>query len=127
LVTGYQSDVSESDIDAADLVLVYYWLQVDRLSHLERVFARVRDRLMIGACSEFELEGAWRKPGLAMLSNLPRAVFANNLTLARRLEAALGRDVFYTPNGVDTSFFRPAAAGPVPPLRVGWAGSLNNQ
>jgi glycosyltransferase involved in cell wall biosynthesis len=128
LVLRYQSDVTESEIDAADLVLVYYWLQIDRLSHLDHVFKRVRDRLMIGACSEYELRGAWRRPGLAMLATLPRAVFANNLKLANQLEAALGRDVFYTPNGVDTSFFRPAAAPPPrTPLCVGWAGSLKNQ
>ena len=128
LVTRYQSEVSEADIDAADLVLVYYWLQIDRLSRLRRVFQRVRDRLMIGACSQYELEGGWRRRGMAMLKALPRAVFANNLALAKQLEAALGRDVFYTPNGVDTSFFRPAAAPPPPaPLRVGWAGSLRNQ
>jgi glycosyltransferase involved in cell wall biosynthesis len=126
LVTRYQSEVSEADIEAADLVLVYYWLQIDQ-SPLKRVFKRVRDRLLLGACSEYELEGKWRKPGLAMLSSLPRAVFANNLKLAKRLEAELGRAVFYTPNGVDTSFFRPAAVPPPSaPMRVGWAGSLNN-
>ena len=54
-------------------------------------------------------------------------MFANNLALARQLEAALGRAVFHTPNGVDTGVFRPAAARPMPPMRVGWAGSLNNQ
>jgi glycosyltransferase involved in cell wall biosynthesis len=129
LVTRYQAEVSEADIDAADLVLVYYWLQVDRLSRrLKRVLKRVRDRLMIGACSEYELDGAWRTPGLAMLARLPRALFANNLKLAQYLEATLGRDVFYTPNGVDTNFFRPAGTPPPPaPLRVGWAGSLKNQ
>jgi glycosyltransferase involved in cell wall biosynthesis len=127
LVTRYQSEVSEADIVSADLVLVYYWLQIDELPHLRRVFECVRDRLMIGVCSEFELEGAWRKPGLAMLSTLPRAVFANSLRLAKQLEAKLGCDVFYTPNGVDTNFFRPAAAPPPRvPLRVGWAGSLTN-
>lgn len=127
MVTRYQSEVSEADIVAADLVLVYYWLQIDELPHLRRAFKRVRDRLMIGACGERELEGAWSKPGLAMLSTLPRAVFANNLTLAKQLEKDLGRDVFYTPNGVDTDFFEPAAAPPPPaPLRVGWAGSLKN-
>lgn len=127
LVTRYQSEVSEADIVAADLVLAYYWLQIDGLSHLRRVFERVRDRLVIGACSERELEGAWRRPGLAMLSTLPRAVFANNLRLAKQLETDLGRDVFYTPNGVDTNFFQPVAAPPPPaPLRVGWAGSLKN-
>ena len=128
LVTRYQSEVSEGDIHAADLVLVYYWLQIRQMSRLKRGFERVRDRLMIGACSEYELEGRWRRPGLAMLSSLPRAVFANNLKLAKQLEEALGRRVFYTPNGVDTSFFRPAAAPPPPaPVRVGWAGSLKNQ
>jgi glycosyltransferase involved in cell wall biosynthesis len=127
LVMRYQSDVSEADIVAADLVLVYYWLQIDQLSRLRGAFDRVRDRLMIGACSEYELEGAWRAPGLAILSTLPRAVFANNLKLAHGLEKALGRNVFYTPNGVDTSFFRPATARPpASPLRVGWAGSLTN-
>jgi glycosyltransferase involved in cell wall biosynthesis len=128
LMMRYQSEVSEADILAADLVLVYYWLQIDRLSHLTRVLERVRDRLMLGACSEYELQGAWRGPGLATLSTLPRAVFANNLRLAKQLEATLGREVFYTPNGVDTSFFQPAAA-PLPPLplRAGWAGSLQNQ
>lgn len=127
LVTRYQAEVSEADIEAADLVLVYYWLQIDGLSRLERAFKRVRDRLMLGACSEYELQGRWRKPGLAMLSTLPQAVFANNLKLAKQLEEELQREVFYTPNGVDTSFFRPAAFPPSAPLRVGWAGSLKNQ
>lgn len=130
LVTRYMADVSERDLDEADLVLVHYWLQIDRLGRrFRRVFERVRDRLMLGACSEYELEGRWRRPGLRMLSTLPRAVFAINLKLAKSLEAELERDVFYTPNGVDTSFFRPAAAlpPPPPPLRVGWAGSLKNQ
>ena len=127
LVTRYQAEVSAADILAADLVLVYYWLQIDELPRLARVFESVRDRLMLGACSEYELEGAWRKPGLAMLATLPRAVFANNLTLAKRLETEIEREVFYTPNGVDTSFFAPAAEPPPSvPLRVGWAGSLKN-
>ena len=127
LVMRYQSEVNEADLLGADLVLVYYWLQIDHLVRLGPVFEQVKDRLMVGACSAYELEGVWRAPGLSLLSRLPRAVFANNLALARQLEAALGRRVFYTPNGVDTSVFRPAAAGHSPPLRVGWAGSLSNQ
>lgn len=128
LVTRYQSEVSETDIDAADLVLVYYWLQLERMPHLRRAFERVRERLMIGACSEYELQGGWRKRGLATLSRLPQAVFANNLKLTQELAATLGRYVFYTPNGVHTSFFHPTAAPPpAAPLRVGWAGSLTNQ
>lgn len=127
LVTRYRSEVSEADIDSADLVLVYYWLTIDQLPHLKRAFIRARDRLMIGVCGERELEDAWRRPGLRMLSKLPRAVFANSLKLAKQLEAKLTREIFYTPNGVDTNFFRPALeSAPSTPLRVGWAGSLTN-
>jgi glycosyltransferase involved in cell wall biosynthesis len=128
LVTRFRSEVSDTDIDEAHLVLVYYWLVIDQLSRLKRAFNRARDRLMLGVCSEYELEGTWRRPGLRMLSTLPRAIFANNLRLRKQLEATLGREVFYTPNGVDTGFFRPALAPPpAGPLRVGWAGSLTNQ
>ncbi|HEX2836280.1 MAG TPA: glycosyltransferase family 4 protein [Thermoanaerobaculia bacterium] len=128
LVTRYQSDVSEADIDAADLVLVYYWLQIDQLSRLKRAFTRARARLMLGVCSEYELERRWRRPGMKMLSQLPRAIFANNLELATNLASELRREVFYTPNGVDTNFFRPAHTPRIsPPLRAGWAGSLKNQ
>ena len=127
LITRYQSEVTAEDLEAADLVLVYYWLQIDQLPHLASALERVRDRLLLGVCSEYELEGHWRAPGLAMLSTLPRAVFANNLKLVERLRSELGRDVFYTPNGVDTGFFRPAEIPPPPnPLRVGWAGSVMN-
>jgi glycosyltransferase involved in cell wall biosynthesis len=127
LVTRYHSEVTEADIDSADIVLVYYWLQIGDLSHLSRAFERVRDRLVLGVCSEYELAGAWRKPGLAMLSTLPAAVFANNLKLAEELRVALKREVFYTPNGVDTNFFQPAAIPPPSvPMHVGWAGSLEN-
>lgn len=126
LVTRYQSEVSETDIESADLVLVYFWLQIEQMPHLARALRRASARLMLGACSEYELEGAWRKPGLAMLSKLPRAVFANNRRLATQLEAALGRQVFYTPNGVDTQFFQPATPPRDGTFRVGWAGSLKN-
>ena len=50
--------------------------------------------------------------------------------LLAELGPLLGQPVHYTPNGVDTEFFRPAVPpGPPPPvrpLRVGWAGSLTN-
>ena len=45
----------------------------------------------------------------------------------RRVEPEIGRPVLYTPNGVDTDFFRPPAARHSSgSLRVGWAGSLTN-
>lgn len=126
LLTRYQSEVTAEEIEAADLVLVYYWIQIEELSHLAAVFERVRDRLLLGVCSEFELDGRRRGAGLAMLATVPRAVFAVNLVLAKRLASLLRRDVFYTPNGVDTEFFQPAVPPSSSPLRVGWAGSLMN-
>lgn len=128
LVTRYQREVTAAEIERADLILVYYWLQIDQSRHLKRAFEGVRERLLLGVCSEYELEGRWRRPALAMLEKLPKAVFANNLKLSKELTTTLARKVFYTPNGVDTAFFQPAASPRIwPPLRVGWAGSLKNQ
>ena len=127
----YQAEVSADDLERADCVLFYYWLQIERLGHLREVLARLRDRLLVGICSHFELAGAWREPGLAMLEELARAVFVNNRLLLKEFGPQLRRPVYYTPNGVDTEFFRPLTATctppPLRPLRVGWAGSLTNQ
>lgn len=123
----YQAELTAEAVDSADLVLLYYWLQVDRAPVGIDVFERNRSRLLIGICSHFELEGEMRDPGLARLAELPKAVFANNLGLIERFEAALGRRLVYTPNGVDTEFFHPGPGrAPGLPLRVGWAGSLTN-
>ncbi|HEV2855787.1 MAG TPA: glycosyltransferase family 4 protein [Thermoanaerobaculia bacterium] len=131
IVKRYQDEVSADDFGNADCVLLYYWLQVERLSHLREEVRSLRGRLVIGICSHFELDGAWRAPGLATLEELASAVFMNNRLLFEEFGPQLGRPVYYTPNGVDTEFFRPAAAvrPPEPPrsLRVGWAGSLKNQ
>lgn len=131
IVKRSQADVTVEDIEGADCVLLYYWLQVERLgASLQDAIVRARDRLVIGICGEVELAGAWREPGLALLSTLPRAVFVNNEQLRREVAALLDRPVFYTPNGVDTAFFRPAAeaaaGSPRGRLRIGWAGSLTN-
>ncbi len=124
----YQAEVTADDLERADCVLLYYWLQAERLIHLQEALQRVRDRLVIGICSHYELDGAWRAPGLATLEELPRAVFANSRLLLEEVRPLLTRPVYYTPNGVDTRFFRPTKApkAPVRSLRVGWAGSLAN-
>jgi glycosyltransferase involved in cell wall biosynthesis len=125
----HHHDLAGDDIGRADVVLLFYWQQVERLGDLGSKVRDARDRLLIGASSPWELEGPWRDQGTATLSRLARAVFANNLALARGLRAALGRPVFYTPNGVDTSFFRPGRRRREERGRlvVGWAGSLANQ
>ena len=130
IVKRYQSEVTAADIESADCVLIYFWLQIQELGHVIEVLRKRRDRLVLGVCSHYELEGAWRSPGLATLAELPRAVFVNNRQLLEELGPLLSQPLYYTPNGVDTEFFRPAVPPGPPPrkrsLRVGWAGSLTN-
>lgn len=126
IVKRYQSEVSAADLESADCVLIYFWLQVQELGHVKEVLLKRRDRLVMGICSHYELEGAWRSPGLATLAELARAVFVNNRLLLEEFGPLFSQPVHYTPNGVDTEFFRPAEPAPSPVLRVGWAGSLTN-
>jgi glycosyltransferase involved in cell wall biosynthesis len=134
-----QSDVTEADLESADLIVVYFWLQFDHMKHLEAAFRRNRRKLLVGVCSHYELAGEWRQPALATLRRLARGVFANNRFLYHELQPLVEVPVFYTPNGVETSFYQPSR-----PLRsfssfvkkvsntgrrevrVGWAGSLSN-
>jgi glycosyltransferase involved in cell wall biosynthesis len=116
----YQDDVTDADIDRADLILVYYWLQIARLPSRDAAFRRNRDRLLLGVCSHRELEGDWRAPGLAMLADLPRAVFAVNKRLYDECRRLLDVPIFYTPNGVATDFFCPQASPSE--VRARWSG-----
>jgi len=128
IVQRFQHDVTESDVNAADIVLIFYWFQIAKLPLPESVLARRSDRLVIGICSHREMEGEFREPGLAILQRLARAVFVNNRKLEHEYSPLLGVPVHYTPNGVDTTFFCPPPE-PQPysgELRVGWAGSLGN-
>jgi glycosyltransferase involved in cell wall biosynthesis len=124
----YQADVGPDDVDRADCVLVYYWLQIDRRPDLHSAFVRARDRLAIGICSEFELAGDLLQPGLEVLEDLASVVFVNSRQLLQQFAPQLSRPVLYTPNGVDTTFFHPARhARERSSFRVGWAGSLSNR
>jgi len=130
IVKRFHGDVTAGDIERADCVLLYFWLQLEQLPHLQDALRNRRDRLMIGICSHYELTGDWRERGLATLDALASAVFVNNRLLLEEFGPQLKAPIYYTPNGVDTEFFRPPAAmtSPAPgsPLRVGWAGSLEN-
>jgi GT2 family glycosyltransferase/glycosyltransferase involved in cell wall biosynthesis/RES domain-containing protein len=125
----YQTEVTAADLDRADLILVYYWLQLEfALKPLASSFERYSEKLLVGICSNWELESERREPGLATLLKFARAVFVNNMFLYREYGPILDVQVFYTPNGVDTNFFYPAPAKELSPtLRVGWAGSLTNR
>jgi glycosyltransferase involved in cell wall biosynthesis len=130
IVKVFQAEATAEDLESADAVLLYYWLQWERLPGLHAELHRRRERVVIGVCSHYELEGEWRQRALAILGEKARAVFANNRALHDELAAELPGQVFYTPNGVDCKLFRPLEERrPSSPhgLRVGWAGSLENQ
>jgi hypothetical protein len=83
---------------------------------------------LCGICSHIEIEGPLRGPGIEALERHGIGVFVNNLSLHREFQPLLDMPVYYTPNGVDTVFFRPAPVrARSQKLRVGWAGSLSNQ
>jgi glycosyltransferase involved in cell wall biosynthesis len=127
--TVYQHEIANSDIANADLVLVYYWYQVLDIHNSGYSLEQYRNRLLLGVCSHCELDGIRRDQGLSILNRVASAVFVNNLMLYRELRPLVSPRLFYTPNGVDVDFFRPAETrlrSSDQVFRVGWAGSLTN-
>ena len=124
----YQTEVTPDDLNHADLIVVYYWLQLKVMQSLLPWFGRNRDKLLVGITSNWELERRLRREGLRVLRKWSRGVFVNNLSLYDEYRPSFDVPVFYTPNGVDTEFYHPALQkAPSPRLRVGWAGSLTNR
>src|SRR6187431_1044073 len=78
-VHRYASDVTPEDVDRADLIVIYYWLQLATLDHIGQALRRNRHKVLMGICSHAELEGARREEGLAVMRGMARAVFVNNL------------------------------------------------
>jgi len=125
----YQHEVGEDDLEETDLIMIFYWLELLKMPLSEALLARFSDCLLIGICSHYELDGPLREQGLTILNRLPSCVFANNAMLQREFAPLISVPVHYTPNGVDTAFYRPALAPRRPVagrLRVGWSGSLSN-
>lgn len=126
IIKKYQSEVNETDLQEADLIQFYYWLQLQRLPHLEPIFNQNLHKLLIGVCAHVELRNGLLETGLAWLKKA-RAVFVNNQLLYDEIRPLLDLPVVYTPNGVDTSFFSPTdSKHKNGNLQVGWSGSLNN-
>jgi hypothetical protein len=125
--TRYNAQVTAEDIRQSDLVVVYYWLQLHDLRHVEHALRTKDGRLLMGICGPAEIEGDRREPGMDTIRRLASAVFLNNLQTYRDFQGAFDCPLYYTPNGVDTRFYTPG-----PPrsgsgdLIVGWAGSLIN-
>ena len=123
----YHAELRPEDLDRADLILVYYWLQLAGSPDIVAAMERNRDKLVLGICSHAELEGEKGSEGVALLQQYGRAIFVHNRLLLEEWRRVFDKPVHYTPNGVDLSFFQPSIQSRRPgPLRVGWAGSLEN-
>ena len=131
IVERFQNELTHTDLEQSDLVLVYYWHQLSRMSVPPAEIKRYREKLLCGICGHYELDGPMRESGIDSLHQFGSAVFVNNLYLLREFKPLLNMPVFYTPNGVDTAFFRPGpdrvASLTSGGFRAGWAGSLSNQ
>lgn len=126
IIKRYQAEVNEADLQEADLIQVYYWLQVPRMERLEQAFLKNLNKLLIGVCEHIEFKDDWFEPGVAWLKKAS-VVFVNSQLLYQFVRPLLDGPVFYTPNGVDTNFFSPPISKAKSPVfKVGWSGSLLN-
>ncbi|GEM_PF-382687 len=124
---SYQAEVTPADLDSAELIVLYYWRQLGGMPAVGEALERNRRKLLMGICSNYEMQGEWRDEALAAFSRFARALFVNNLAQYKEFQRLAEVPVFYTPNGVDTEFYRPAPErNRDGALRVGWAGSLTN-
>lgn len=127
VVKRFQADVRGADCAAAERILVFYWRQFQAMPHRTEVLAAGRGKFLLGICSHNELEGRLRAPGLQVLQRLASGIFVHSQLLHDEFAALFDVPVWLLPNGVDTTFFTPGAERPsTGPLRVGWAGSLEN-
>ena len=123
----YQDEVTAEDLDRADVIVVHYWFQLEKMQRILADLRRNSHKLALGVCSHSEVEGSRGELGIATLRDWAQWVFAINPQLYDRCRSALEAEVFYTPNGVDTTFYQPAAEKKLErTMRVGWAGSLIN-
>ncbi len=122
-----QHEATAQDIEDADLVMLFYWRQLQSMQDLHETLENNRHKLCMGISSHNELEGEHHDAGLALLRRMARLTFMNSRLLYDEYAPQLLTPSFYLPNGVDTEFFHPLA-GKVPgqTLRIGWAGSLEN-
>lgn len=129
MTKAFCDDVKAEQIQAADLVLVYYWKQMrhERMQCLMDVLRANRHKILMGICSHTELEGHWKEVGFKVLNELASGIFVNSRLLLDAYGGAFKVPIFYTPNGVDTAFYTPVERRDASSLlRIGWAGSLTN-
>ena len=122
-------NIQAENIENADLVVIYYWGQLlnQNMQNLQMVFSRSKNKILLGICSHNEMSGSNGSIALKTLKEYASAIFVNNKLLFDEFAPYFDIPVFYTPNGVDTTFYKPKFKKCKNEyLRVGWAGSLKN-
>jgi len=124
----FRADLKYDHIAEADLVVVYYWFIITQMPDINIKLPLFRHKLIIGSCSEIEFGDHLWDQGIKFVNENARYVFVNSRILYDFLKDHLEPTIYFTPNGVDTNFFRPRprTLEPDRPLRIGWAGSLTN-
>jgi glycosyltransferase involved in cell wall biosynthesis len=123
----FHADLDPADLDRQDLIVVWYWMQLAGSPEICAALERNREKLVLGICSHAELQGEKGPHGIALLKEYGRALFVHNRLLLEEWRRVFDKPLYLTPNGVDIDFFRPSPKARRPgPLRVGWAGSLDN-
>ena len=121
---AYHATLRAEDFEWADVILIYFWMQLEHLLPFVHLF---KGKIVLcGICGSVELEGSSRELGLNLLKKFP-GVFIHNKMLYEEFKNEFSYKVYLNENGVDTTFYTPAVSRPSGiPLVVGWAGSLSN-
>jgi glycosyltransferase involved in cell wall biosynthesis len=127
LVIRYYYDLTEREIDAADLVVAQHWFILYQLAAYEDALLRNRHKLIVGLYGPAGIEGKRLPVALEYFRKFPRALFGVSEEMCAVLrENDLGKPIYYLPTGADTTLFYPRPRPRGRALRVGWAGSLTN-
>ena len=102
-------NIQVENIETADIVVIYYWGQLlnENMQKLKLVFNKKKPKILLGICSHNEMSGSNLSIGLKTLKEYASAIFMNNRLLFDEFSPYFDIPVFYTPNGVDTSYFKP--------------------
>lgn len=126
------SSLNERTFKEADLLMVFYWLQVVCYGeHIRELFRKYKHKLLVGVSSESiidERPHGDKGEGIEDVLADCRGTFGVTRRIHLRLKDIVkGKiPVYYCPNGVRTRFFVPRKTPREPgPFTVGWAGNAN--
>jgi len=121
----YQKEVVEEDLELADIIVVYYWMQFGELHKFDKYL--LNKKVLCGICSNWETNNI--RVMDEIINKYACGVFVNNNFLFKEFKDYYKVPVFYTPNGVDTDLFadKKRSNKIKQTYKIGWAGSATNQ